>query len=114
RLVRKLANAAKAVPAPELNAQKGADIGIVGFGGCHEAIREAVDVLRAQGVAVDYMRIRGFPFDQPVADFINSHETVFVVEQNRDAQMRSLLAIELGVPRDHMTPVLDWSGLPLT
>ena len=114
RLVRKLANAAKALPAPELNVEKGAAIGIVAFGSCHEAIREAVDVLRAQGVAVDYMRIRGFPFDQPVADFINSHETVFVVEQNRDAQMRSLLAIELGVPRDHMTPVLDWSGLPLT
>jgi 2-oxoglutarate ferredoxin oxidoreductase subunit alpha len=114
RLVLKLANAAKAVPAPELNMQNGADIGIVGFGGCHAAIREAVDVLRAQGVAVDYMRIRGFPFDQPVADFINSHETVFVVEQNRDAQMRALLAIELGVPRDHMTPVLDYNGLPLT
>jgi 2-oxoglutarate ferredoxin oxidoreductase subunit alpha len=114
RLVRKLANAAKAVPAPELNAQQGAEIGIVGFGGCHAAIREAVDVLRAQGVAVDYMRIRGFPFDQPVADFLNAHETVFVVEQNRDAQMRSLLAIELGVPRDHMTPVLDYDGLPLT
>ena len=114
RLVRKLANAAKAVPAPELNAQKGADIGIAGFGGCHAAIREAVDVLRAQGVAVDYMRIRGFPFDQPVEDFLNAHETVFVVEQNRDAQMRALLAIELGVPRDHMRPVLDYDGLPLT
>jgi 2-oxoglutarate ferredoxin oxidoreductase subunit alpha len=113
RLVRKLANAAKAVPAPEMNTQKGAEIGIVGFGGTHAAIREAVDVLRGRGMAVDYMRLRGFPFDEPVKDFIDSHETVFVVEQNRDAQMRALLAIELGVPRDHMTPVLDYDGLPL-
>src|ERR1035438_7386907 len=114
RLARKLANAAKAVPAPEFNLQKGAAIGIVGFGGCHAAIREAVDLLRARSVAVDYMRIRGFPFGQPVADFINEHDSVFVVEQNRDAQLRSLLTIELGVQRDHMTPVLDWNGLPLT
>jgi 2-oxoglutarate ferredoxin oxidoreductase subunit alpha len=114
RIARKIAGAAKAVPAPELNLQKGADIGIVGIGGCHGAIREAVDVLRGQGLAVDYMRVRGFPFDQPVADFLSSHETVFVVEQNRDAQLRSLLAIELGVPRDRMTPVLDYNGLPLT
>jgi len=114
RLARKLANAAKAVPAPEFDTQKGADVGIVGFGGCDAALREAVDLLRAQGIAADYMRIRAFPFDQPVADFLRSHETVFVVEQNRDAQLRSLLAIELGVPRDHMTPVLDYDGLPLT
>jgi 2-oxoglutarate ferredoxin oxidoreductase subunit alpha len=114
RLARKLANAAKVLPAPELNLQEGATIGIVGFGGCHAAIREAVDQLRSQGLAVDYMRLRAFPFDQPVADFLQSHETVFVVEQNRDAQMRSLLTIELGVLRDHMTPVLEYDGLPLT
>jgi 2-oxoglutarate ferredoxin oxidoreductase subunit alpha len=114
RLARKLANAAKVLPAPELNLQEGATIGIVGFGGCHAAIQEAMDQLRSQGLAVDYMRLRAFPFDQPVADFLESHETVFVVEQNRDAQMRALLAIELGVARDHMTPVLDYDGLPLT
>ena len=114
RLKRKLANAAQALPAPELDVREVATVGIVGFGSCHAAIREAVDLLRSQGLTVDYMRIRAFPFDQPVADFLESHETVFVVEQNRDAQMRSLLAIELGVPRDHMTPVLDYDGLPLT
>jgi 2-oxoglutarate ferredoxin oxidoreductase subunit alpha len=114
RLARKLASAAKVLPPPELSLQEGATIGIVGFGGCHAAIREAVDQLRSQGLAVDYMRLRAFPFDQPVADFLEAHETVFVVEQNRDAQMRALLAIELGVLRDHMTPVLDYDGLPLT
>jgi 2-oxoglutarate ferredoxin oxidoreductase subunit alpha len=117
RLVRKLANAAKAVPAPDMHMDKLSttnNIGIVGIGGCHAAIREAVDVLRGESYAVDYMRIRGFPFDQPVAEFIGTHQTVFVVEQNRDAQLRSLLAIELGVPRDHMISILDYNGLPLT
>jgi 2-oxoglutarate ferredoxin oxidoreductase subunit alpha len=114
RLARKLASAADAVPAPELNVQQGASVGIIGFGGCHEAIREGVDLLRAQGLTVDYMRLRGFPFPASVAEFINAHESVFVVEQNRDAQMRALLAVELGIPRDRMTPVLDYNGLPLT
>jgi pyruvate/2-oxoacid:ferredoxin oxidoreductase alpha subunit/Pyruvate/2-oxoacid:ferredoxin oxidoreductase gamma subunit len=117
RLVRKLANAAKAVPAPDMHMDKLSttnNIGIVGIGGCHAAIREAVDVLRGESYAVDYMRICGFPFDQPVAEFIGTHQTVFVVEQNRDAQLRSLLAIEFGVPRDHMISILDYNGLPLT
>jgi 2-oxoglutarate ferredoxin oxidoreductase subunit alpha len=60
------------------------------------------------------MRIRGFPFARSVREFIESHERCFVVEQNRDAQLRSLLAIETGVARDRMTPVLDYGGLPLT
>ena len=112
-----LANAAKAVPAPDMHMDKLSttnNIGIVGIGGCHAAIREAVDVLRGESYAVDYMRICGFPFDQPVAEFIGTHQTVFVVEQNRDAQLRSLLAIEFGVPRDHMISILDYNGLPLT
>jgi 2-oxoglutarate ferredoxin oxidoreductase subunit alpha len=114
RIARKIAGAASAVPGPQIHAQDGAEIGIVSLGGCHAAVLEALDRLREQGVAVDYMRIRGFPFDQPVTDFLNAHETVFVVEQNRDAQLRSLLAIETGMPRDRMTPVLDYGGLPLT
>jgi 2-oxoglutarate ferredoxin oxidoreductase subunit alpha len=114
RIARKIAGAASAVPGPQIHAQDGAEIGIVSVGGCHAAVLEALDRLREQGVAVDYMRIRGFPFDQPVTDFLNAHETVFVVEQNRDAQLRSLLAIETGIPRDRMTPVLDYGGLPLT
>ncbi len=60
------------------------------------------------------MRIRGFPFAKAVHDFITGHDHVFVIEQNRDAQLRSLLAIELGVPRDGMHAVLDYGGMPLT
>ena len=115
RIAKKFALAAEALPAPELHlAPGGAPVGIVSLGGCHAAVLEAVDRLREQGVVVDYMRIRGFPFDDSVTDFLTSHETVFVVEQNRDAQLRAMLAIETGVARDKMTPVLDYSGLPLT
>jgi 2-oxoglutarate ferredoxin oxidoreductase subunit alpha len=114
RIARKIANAAKAVPAPEIRSQDGADVGIVSIGGCHAAVLEATDRLREQGIAVDYMRIRGFPFDEPVTAFLDAHPTNFVVEQNRDAQLRSLLAIETGVARDRMIPVLDYAGLPLT
>jgi 2-oxoglutarate/2-oxoacid ferredoxin oxidoreductase subunit alpha len=114
RLARKLANAAQAVPTPSLHLQPSADAGIISLGGCHAAVLEAVDRLRDQGVEVDYMRIRAFPFDASVAEFILAHEKCFVVEQNRDGQLRSLLAIETGIARDRMTSVLDYGGLPLT
>ena len=114
RLLRKFDHAKKAVPAPEIRHQDGADIGIVSLGGCHAAVLEAVDRLREQGIPCNYMRIRAFPFDAPVKDFLDSHRVNFVVEQNRDAQLRSLLTIETGFPRDAMVPVLDYSGMPLT
>jgi 2-oxoglutarate ferredoxin oxidoreductase subunit alpha len=114
RLARKFATAAGAVPAPELHLQDGADVGIVTLGGCHGAVLEAVDRLRDQGIVADYMRIRAFPFSQSVKEFLESHDTVFVVEQNRDAQLRALLAIETGTARDAMVPVLDYGGMPLT
>ena len=115
RLARKIAGAAEAVPAPEIRLQAGgADIGIISLGGCHAAVVEALDRLRDQGIAADYLRVRGFPFAASVSEFIKSHSQVFVVEQNRDAQLRSLLALETGVARDRMIPVLDYGGLPLT
>ncbi len=114
RLARKLAGAAEAVPAPEIRTQPGAEIGIISLGSCHAAILEAIDRLRDQGIACDYLRVRGFPFATSIGEFIKSHAQVFVVEQNRDAQLRSLLALETGVARDRMTPVLDYAGLPLT
>ena len=114
RLAHKLATAANAVPAPELVRTSGAEAGIISLGGCHAAVSEAVHRLGAQGIALDYMRIRAFPFGKDVAEFLESHERCFVVEQNRDAQLRSLLTIETGAPRDCMTSILDYGGLPLT
>lgn len=114
RIRRKIDNAAKAVPAPVVITNPGAEIGLITIGSCDAAVREAMDRLKEQGFHVDFMRIRGFPFDTPVRDFIAEHEVNFVIEQNRDAQLRSLLAIELGVPRDAMVAVLDYAGMPLT
>jgi 2-oxoglutarate ferredoxin oxidoreductase subunit alpha len=114
RLTVKFAAAAKEVPAPEIRTQPGATVGIISVGGCNAAVNEAVDRLREQGIIADYMRIKAFPFNESVKQFIDSHDTVFVIEQNRDAQLRSLIAIETGVPRDTMIPVLDYGGMPLT
>jgi 2-oxoglutarate ferredoxin oxidoreductase subunit alpha len=114
RLKRKFEGAATAVPAPAVTRQAGAEIGLVTIGGCDAAVREAADRLRERGIAVDVMRIRGFPFSGEVRAFIDAHERTFVIEQNRDAQLRALLAIELGIPRDQMTSILDYGGMPLT
>jgi 2-oxoglutarate ferredoxin oxidoreductase subunit alpha len=114
RIARKIAGAATAVPEPELHTSGPAKVGLISFGGTHAAMLEACDRLRESGIPVDYLRIRGFPFSKRVAEFIEAHEQVFVVEQNRDAQLRSLIMIETGVPRDRMNAVLDYGGLPLT
>jgi len=114
RLKRKLETAAQELPKPVFQRQDGADVGLVTLGSPDAAVREAADRLREQGVRADVMRIRAFPFAPEVAAFLARYETLFVVEQNRDAQLRSLLAIETGTPRDHMIPVLDYAGLPMT
>ena len=115
RLTQKFKTAALTVPSPEfVPGDAGADIGIVTIGGCNAAVREAIDRLRDMGVNADYMRIRAFPFGQEVRAFLDAHPRIFVVEQNRDAQLRTLLAAETGMPRDTMTPVLEYGGMPLT
>jgi 2-oxoglutarate ferredoxin oxidoreductase subunit alpha len=114
RLRRKLETAAGEVPAPEIRRQDGASVGIVTIGSCDAAVVEAIDRLRARGIAADYMRIRAFPFGAAVGEFLRAHERCFVVEQNRDAQLRSLLAIETGVARDDMISITDYAGLPLS
>lgn len=118
RLTRKFTTAAAAVPAPEMHLANAngvaAPIGIISVGGCHAAVLEAVDRLRADGRPVDYMRVRAFPFAESVRAFIESHQRCYVVEQNRDGQLRTLLAIETGLARDRMSSILDYAGLPLT
>ncbi|MGC9221157.1 MAG: 2-oxoacid:acceptor oxidoreductase subunit alpha [Solirubrobacteraceae bacterium] len=114
RLRMKHAAAADHVPAPLVERRDGARIGVIGVGGTELAIRETVDLLADAGVACDFMRIRGFPFPASVREFLDEHEFCFVVEQNRDAQLRSLLAIELEFPMDRMKPVLAYGGFPLS
>jgi len=114
RLRRKFAHAATIVPKPACTLREGADVGLITIGGCDAAVSEAADKLQAQDVVVDVMRIRAFPFGDEVREFCEAYDTVFVIEQNRDGQLRSMLAIELGIPRDEMIPVLDYGGMPLT
>jgi 2-oxoglutarate/2-oxoacid ferredoxin oxidoreductase subunit alpha len=114
RIARKHRGAAPAVPAPEIRLAEGAEVGIVSIGGCHAAVLEAVHRLGRAGVAADYMRIRGFPFDAPVAAFLRRHPYTFVVEQNRDAQLRSLLLLEAGGEGGRLVSILDYAGMPLS
>lgn len=114
RLKRKFEYAATVMPKPVYTLQPGAEVGLVTIGGCDAAVREAADRLRDQGVTVDVMRIRSFPFGSEVREFFDAHDRNFVIEQNRDAQLRALLAVELGIPRDSMTSILDYGGMPLT
>lgn len=114
RLKRKFAHAATVMPKPEISRRSGAEVGLVTIGGCDAAVREAGDKLAVQGITADVMRIKAFPFGEEVRQFLGSHEHIFVIEQNRDAQLRSLLAIELGIPRDDMVSILDYGGMPLT
>jgi 2-oxoglutarate ferredoxin oxidoreductase subunit alpha len=114
RLTKKLATAAEAVPAPIIEGHEAGSFGVITIGSCHAAVHEAMHSLRAHGLAADYMRIRGFPFGSSVSAFLAKHRRCFVVEQNRDAQLRSLLAIETGTPLERMIPVLEYGGLPLT
>jgi 2-oxoglutarate ferredoxin oxidoreductase subunit alpha len=115
RLAKKLRTAEEVVPPPEIHQRNGGSpIGLVALGGTHAALLEARVRLAGLGIDADYMRIRAFPFGRAVRRFLDAHETLFVVEQNRDAQLRALLAIETGLARDRMTSVLDYGGLPLT
>ncbi|MGH8204646.1 MAG: 2-oxoacid:acceptor oxidoreductase subunit alpha, partial [Steroidobacteraceae bacterium] len=76
--------------------------------------REALATLRKSGVAIDYMRLRGFPFGAEVEEFLATHQTVFVVEQNRDAQLRALLTMETAVDKPKLRSILHYNGLPMS
>jgi 2-oxoglutarate ferredoxin oxidoreductase subunit alpha len=75
---------------------------------------EAAELLAADGVHLDRLRLRGFPFSREVTDFIAEHERIFLVEQNRDAQLRTLMLAECGVDPAMLTPILHYDGTPIT
>ena len=93
RLLKKLNTAVSCVPSPIIE-NSGNNYGIITIGGCDLAVKEAINKLTVGGVSCDYMRIRAFPFNEQVDQFIEEHEYCFVVEQNRDKQLRSLLILE--------------------
>jgi 2-oxoglutarate ferredoxin oxidoreductase subunit alpha len=114
RLLRKHKAAGEAVPEPSIRLQTDATFGVISVGGCDPAVREAVAVLADRGIVADYMRIRAFPFGETVEKFLASHDRVFVVEQNRDAQLKSLLTLETSAPKDKLHSILVYGGFPLS
>ena len=114
RIAAKIDGCTDRLPLPELLERPGAEIGIVSIGSCDGAVREAIHRLGERGIPADYLRVRAFPFHESVGRFLETHERVFVVEQNRDGQLRSLLALETGVPKRPLTSVRYYGGMPLS
>jgi 2-oxoglutarate ferredoxin oxidoreductase subunit alpha len=114
RLRRKFDTAKKLVPKAIIENRGAHELGIISIGSCDGAVHEALDVLKRRGVNLDYMRLRAFPFGQEVEDFLASHATIFVVEQNRDAQLRSLLTLETAVEKSKLRSILYYAGLPMS
>jgi 2-oxoglutarate ferredoxin oxidoreductase subunit alpha len=115
RLNRKFETARKFVPEPEVDTVAGAAIGFVGFGTSHWALRECRDQLREEtDVKTSYFRLRGYPFNADLKAFIDAHERVYVVEQNRDAQLLQLMKLELDPDRlKKLRSILHYNGLPI-
>jgi len=115
RLLKKFETAKTLVPQPIARpATKPTRYGVIYFGSTSPAMNEALDTLQAQGVHVDAMRVRAFPFSAAVDAFIAAHDTVFIVEQNRDAQLRTLVVTEQEVDPAKLEPVLHYDGTPIT
>ena len=114
RLLVKWETARGLMPRPVLRkADKETRFGIIAYGSSDGAVNEALDRLAEQDFHADYLRIRAFPFNQDVLDFLEAHDTVFVVEQNRDAQLRSLLIIETPADDENLPPILHYNGMPI-
>ena len=100
---------------PEIYQQKNEhSIGIIFFGTTTYAALEAMDLLKEEGIETDALRITSFPFSASILEFIDAHETVFVIEQNRDAQMKKILTQELEVHPKKLVSVLNYDGMPIT
>ncbi len=115
RIKKKYETARKILPKPILEGMEGAPFGIIAFGSSHPAVQEARHYLKEEkGIATDYLRLRAYPFSEEVREFIANHEKVYVVEMNRDGQMRQLLQLEVPEMADRLVSVAKGDGLPLT
>ncbi len=115
RLLRKHETAKTLLPKPVLTpAARPARFGAIYYGSTSPAMQEALDVLAERGVHINALRVRGFPFQDEIADFIARHPWVFVIEQNRDAQLKSLLVNEAKVNAAHLISILHYDGTPIT
>jgi len=115
RLLRKFETAKSLVPAPvRRDAAQPTRVGVLYYGSTAPAMNEALDALAGQGIHLDTMRIRAFPFSDMIVDFVLDHDQVFVVEQNRDAQLRTLLINEGALDPARLVPILHYDGTPIT
>ncbi len=115
RLSQKWDTAKTIIPAPENYQNRyNSKTGIVFFGTTTYAAIEALDILSSENTNYDAMRIKAFPFHKEVVDFIANHDRIFVVEQNKDAQFRTLLINELDTNPSKLIPILNYDGMPIT
>ncbi|MFN8237489.1 MAG: 2-oxoacid:acceptor oxidoreductase subunit alpha [Chitinophagales bacterium] len=115
RLLVKWNTAKKLVYAPEIyNQRSESSIGIIFFGTTTYAALEAIDLLKQEGIKLDALRITAFPFHDSIEKFIQEHKTVFVIEQNRDAQMKKILSNELDIDKRKLISILNYDGTPIT
>jgi len=115
RLLEKWNTAKTIVPEPEVKLSKNkSKNGIIFFGTSTYSAFEAMDILAERNVELDALRLKAFPFNKTVEDFINAHDKVFVIEQNRDAQLRSMMMIEMDTDPKKLIPVLNYDGMPIT
>jgi 2-oxoglutarate ferredoxin oxidoreductase subunit alpha len=115
RLLKKHEHAKTLVPKAVLTpAKEPARFGAIFYGSTSPAMHEALEVLADQGIFINALRVRAFPFQDEINDFVRSHTKVFVVEQNRDAQLKTLLVNEAGIRAESLIPVLHYDGTPIT
>ncbi|MBI4693163.1 MAG: 2-oxoacid:acceptor oxidoreductase subunit alpha [Gammaproteobacteria bacterium] len=115
RLLRKFETAKGLAPAPiAYSGEKPSELGAIFYGSTTPAMEEAIDVLAERGIQLDALRVQAFPFHDDVANFIARHRAVFVVEQNRDGQLRSMIVNEIGVDPARLQAVLHYDGTPIT
>ncbi len=115
RIRRKFDTAATLVPKPEVVVRDPhSKTGVIYFGSTRPGVLEGLDLLARDGIAINSLRLKAFPFSTEVKAFCNAHDEIFVIEQNRDAQMRSLLMIEAGIAGERLIATLNYDGMPLT
>ncbi len=115
RLLLKWETAKKLVPSPQLYQQeKESELGMLFFGTSTYSAEEARDLLRQQGIKTDALRLKAFPLSKAVEQFIHEHQTLFIIEQNRDAQLRALLLLEMQLQPQKLISILNYDGMPIT
>jgi 2-oxoglutarate ferredoxin oxidoreductase subunit alpha len=114
RLERKHETARQYVPKPRVDVREGAEIGIIAYGSTDPAIQEARDHLRKQGIETSYLQVRALPFEDTLHDFVSKHKRFYVVELSAEAQLRSLLRLDMPERTMDFRSVAHLDGLPLT